>query len=469
VGLGGVTVAGALVLAGQNLWPFVYGWYSPTFSTLPPQVTLPVGEVELATIFIAAGSVVTAIPVARRVWWRSAERPGNAPGVGSPPGVGCVDERRPLGERKRDIRGAPRTDARGISHGLAGAGGGPRPVPATPLALVLVGVLALQVLSLGRIAAAHPDGYTPTGDAIATAAGDPCGLQSALLVETNPGAGTLALAPPATSNRPLVPDPAPTPLRPATLDAGGTAVPAVAVTDPGVTPWYSLDARQRAGELPVVVTVAGWTGPAPELAVEFARGRQVVAHVPLAGSVVPADRRVLAPPDADTVRLAVTAGPTGPATLSDGTALPDTAGPDAPLASLPRAPTLTPMTQLLPRGTQAVLDWPVAFVFPCLTPEPFPPGTAGIARWRVGPPSDDPSADITYTPGLGGPFATARLLVTQHRMPTYVRGDPTREGPQLYRWDPLVPMGVPTPIVRLRTVVSPVAVTHLRVPRLVPE
>jgi arabinosyltransferase A/arabinosyltransferase B/arabinosyltransferase C len=124
------------------------------------------------------------------------------------------------------------------------------------------------------------------------------------------------------------------------------------------------------------------------------------------------------------------------------------------------------MTQVLPRGTRAILDWPVAFVFGCLTPEPLPPGTASLPRWRVAPPADDPAADITYTPGLGGPFAAPRLLVTQYRMPTYVRGDPTRDGPQLYRWDPLVPLRGLQPSVRVRDVVTPFAVTHLRVPRL---
>jgi arabinosyltransferase A/arabinosyltransferase B/arabinosyltransferase C len=127
------------------------------------------------------------------------------------------------------------------------------------------------------------------------------------------------------------------------------------------------------------------------------------------------------------------------------------------------------MTQVLPRGTRALLDWPVAFTFPCLSPEPLPPGTAGLARWRIGPPADDTSADITYTPGFGGPFTGARLLVTQHRMPTYVRDDPTRDGPQLYRWDPLVPMTTLAPSVRVREVVSPFAVPHLRVPRLVED
>ena len=134
-------------------------------------------------------------------------------------------------------------------------------------------------------------------------------------------------------------------------------------------------------------------------------------------------------------------------------------------ATVPRAPVLAPMTQVLPRGTRAILDWPVAFVFPCLTPEPLPPGTASLAQWRVAPPADDPSAAITYTPGLGGPFAGPRLLVTQRRMPTYLRGDPTRDPVQLYRWEPVAPLRTLTPTVRDGT--APPDAGHLRVPLLI--
>ena len=82
-------------------------------------------------------------------------------------------------------------------------------------------------------------------------------------------------------------------------------------------------------------------------------------------------------------------------------------------------------------------------------------------------PADDPSADITYTPGLGGPFAAPRLLVTQHRMPTYLRGDPTRDGaPALPLGPGRARCGTLQPSMRIRDVVTPFAVTHLRVPRL---
>jgi arabinosyltransferase A/arabinosyltransferase B/arabinosyltransferase C len=164
------------------------------------------------------------------------------------------------------------------------------------------------------------------------------------------------------------------------------------------------------------------------------------------------------------------AGP--PGTPPSGTAPTGTGPTDPPsgytaVAALPRVPVLTPMTRVLPPGTRAILDWPVAFVFPCLVPEPLPAGTAALARFRVGPPADDPSAAITYTPGLGGPFATARLLVTERRLPTYLRDDPGRDAPQLYRWDPVVPLRTITPSARMMDVSSPTGVTHLRVPRLV--
>lgn len=384
-GLAVVTVVCGVVLAGQNTWPFVSGWYTPTFSTVPPLVrTLPV-----ATIVVVVGTLAVVPLLVWSVWRRSA--------------------------------GLPVGPARRV------------PAPAGPVAVVLVAVLALQVGSLARITVAHRDGYTPAADALATFRGDPCGLQSALQVETDVAAGVLPPAPAVPPTPGVVPAPAAPPARPAQVDAGGTTLPGIAVAGTGATPWYAVAPTQQAGTVPVVVTLTGTLRPGDVVDAEFAHGADVLGTVPLAGPGLdgaPTDRRLLAPPGADAVRLTVTAA-------DDGTAA----------VSLPRAPVLTPMTDVLPRGTRAILDWPVAFVFPCLTPEPLPPGTAALAQWRVAPPADDPSAAITYTPGLGGPFAGPRLLVTQRRMPTYLRGDPTRDPVQLYRWEPLTPRTL-TPVVR---------------------
>ena len=445
-GLAGATVVCGLVLAGQNMWPFVSGWYTPTFSTVPPQVrTVPV-----ATIVLAAGGAVVIVLLAWSVWRRSAEGAlgshagRNAELAYQNAGLACGNAELADGQVHPGTRVArwctrvPRSCLCRI------------PAPATPVAVVLAAVLVLQVLSLARIATAHRDGYTPAADALATVRGDPCGLQSALQVETDPAAGVLAVAPQPAPVPGVVPAPALPPAVPAEADMGGATLPGIAVAGTGATSWFTLDGRQRAGTLPVVVTVTGTPRPGDVLNAEFARGAVVLATVPLAGTAdgTPTDRRLLAPPGTDTVRLAVAADATG-----------------AAVVSLPRAPVLTPMTQVLPRGTRALLDWPVAFVFPCLDPEPLPPGIASLPQWRVAPPADDPSAEITYTPGLGGPFAGPRLLVTQRRMPTYLHDDPVRDGVQLYRWEPVEPMRTVTPTVR--DAADATDPGHLRVPQLV--
>ena len=165
-------------------------------------------------------------------------------------------------------------------------------------------------------------------------------------------------------------------------------------------------------------------------------------------NAVPLDVGVPVPRGATAVRLVVDAGPGGTAEVT-----------------LPRTPRLTPMEQVLPPGTRAILDWPVAFLFPCLVPEPLPPG---VPQWRVAPPTSDPSAGITYAPGFGGPFAGPRLLVTQQRLPTYLAGDPTRDAIRLYRWIPITGLRTPQPVVTEHTVMGWTSDGHARVPGLDP-
>jgi arabinosyltransferase A/arabinosyltransferase B/arabinosyltransferase C len=126
------------------------------------------------------------------------------------------------------------------------------------------------------------------------------------------------------------------------------------------------------------------------------------------------------------------------------------------------------MEQVLPPGQSAVLDWPVAFLFPCVHPAALPDGTASVPGWRVGPPSGDPAAEITYEAGFGGPFTASRSLVTEQRMATYLQGDPMRDAAQLYRWTPVVPLDSPIPTVTDRTVAGWHRDGHARVPGLDP-
>ena len=105
-GLAGVTVVGGLVLAGQNLWPFVYGWYTPTFSTLPPQVTLPVGDVVACDAPHRGGRIVMAVALVRSAWRRRARNPQSPRG-------------------RRDRWGHPRA----AQHSLLGRGRQAKPSP----------------------------------------------------------------------------------------------------------------------------------------------------------------------------------------------------------------------------------------------------------------------------------------------------------------------------------------------------
>jgi arabinosyltransferase A/arabinosyltransferase B/arabinosyltransferase C len=393
-----VTGVGALVLAGYNVWPYASNWFTPTFSTVPPELA---GK-GVSTYVLAFGGLLVAVLVGREAWRRA----GGARTVAIPRRV---------------------------------------PAPAPLVAIVLGAVLLLQVGGLARVAAAHRDSYTLASDALATVHGEPCGLERLLSVETDPAAGLLPAAAGAVTRAER------------TVDVGGRTVPGVAVSGTATTGWFVLDAIQRDGSLPVVVTTSGTFRPGDQLTMEFGKAGTVVDRRRLSSATDdPRDVRQMAPAGAgaDAVRLAVDA---------------PTAGDRPPaLVSLPRVPRLTPMESLLPPGSSAVLDWPVAFLFGCITPAVLPLGTADLPEWEVGPPASDPSAGITYAPAFGGPFAAPRLLVTERRMPTYLAGDPTRDAAQLYRWVPITRLARPQPVVADQTVMGWHADGRTRVPGLDP-
>jgi arabinosyltransferase A/arabinosyltransferase B/arabinosyltransferase C len=370
-GLGALTVAGSLVWAGTNVWPFVSNWWGLTWSTVTPFVA----GVSIATLWLLLGVLVVGVALAVVAWRRS--------------------------------------------DGRAAAPSRWWPSPALVATVLVAAVVALQVLAFARTSWAHRDDYTLASDAVSTLRGDPCGLGARMSVETDMAAGLLPAAP--GPSVPVLP-----------TDAGGVELPGIRVAGEGDTAWFRLDPAQRSRELPVVVTTSGELRPGDSLRVEFAGATdEVLASVALSASGdTPRDQRLLAPDGARSVRLVVDA--------------PNVA--DSPAAAtLPRVPRLTPLEQLLPRGTEAILDWPVAFVFPCLTPAPLPLGTTALPQWRVAPPQSDDAAAITYAPGFGGPFAAARTLVTEQRMAGYLDGDPLRDPAQVYRWVPRRPYAALTP------------------------
>jgi hypothetical protein len=199
-----------------------------------------------------------------------------------------------------------------------------------------------------------------------------------------------------------------------------------------------------------VITVRGQFSPGTSLVAQFARSGgalptaqpTVLENIPLADQRgAPASRDIrIAVPDAqsaDVVWLSVTAYQT-PGII--------------PLAfSAPRVPRTVPMHALLPPGTEAVVDWPVAFLYPCLQIAGTPQGIATLPRWRVSTPTFDDAGDIAIAPHLGGPFITARALVRVERLPVYLDGDPMRDSATLYRRRPVTAFSNPK-ISRVREV-----------------
>ncbi|MDQ3900335.1 MAG: arabinosyltransferase domain-containing protein [Actinomycetota bacterium] len=384
-----LALAAGFALAGRNQWPYVSN-YGVTWGTLAPQL----GGVSAATTVLIGGLLLAAVS--------------------------------------------------GVSVAWALAGGRPVPiaryVPSPGLlALVLVvATVGLQVASVARASVRQRTTYSLAADNITTLTGSSCGLADHLRVETSPLAGLLT---PSGGSDPagLVPAEA------TALDMAGMALPGwrAAGTGPfirGHTPWYRLDDRGW----PVVVTISGQLRPGTSLVAQFARsgGAQPTAQ-PTAqprevhsvtltdqpGAPAARDIRIAVPESAELVRLSVTAYQ-APAAM--------------PLVfSVPRIPRTVPMHDVVPPATEAVVDWPVAFLYPCLRIAGTPGGTATLPPWRVSTPVADGAGSIVLAPELGGPFATPRALIQAEQLAVYLQGDPMRDVATLYRWRPVTTFSTP--------------------------
>jgi hypothetical protein len=291
-----------------------------------------------------------------------------------------------------------------------------------------------------------------------------CGMADHLQVETDPQAGLLPQAGvdrgtlnqfvPASRNPTVQGSDNAGPVTAASLDAGpagavplevsGTSLPGWVATRfgpavRGSTPWYRLDDQARHRTAPVVITISGELRAGSSLLAEFGRSSDdaaamtTLAAIPLAdqpGAPASRDVRMIVPDAAaDLVRLSVTA-------QREPGAVPLSFSP-------PRTPHPEPMNTVLPPGTEAVVDWPVAFMYPCLKIAGTPNGTAALPQWRVGTPSSDKSGDIITAPQTGGPFTTARSLVRAIRIPVYLNADPLRDILTISRWQPLTSFSRP--------------------------
>ena len=320
--------------------------------------------------------------------------------------------------------------------------------------LVTLGTVALLVLSFLKSTWDRRDAYSLGSDAAATLDGRPCGLAEELLVEEDPRAGLL----PAFSSQPDDEESrldgfieiadgdteAGADLSMAGQDLPGwSATGHVDVSGDGpaslVTGWFELPASLREEGLPVVVTLSGTRGTGTNVVAEFGTidGGTVTAigatGVPESGGAPGArDARVdpsAVPPEAAVVRLVATDGGS-----TD----------DLPISvSVPRVPVLAPFDSVVNPGTPALVDWPVAFVFPCQTLGVQDNGVTDIPRWRIAPPPGNDAGDIIVEAFVGGPYSPARTLVDEADVPVYAQSRPLERLLTLYSWTPRLDLAEP--------------------------
>ncbi|GAA4801239.1 arabinosyltransferase domain-containing protein [Actinomycetospora chlora] len=422
--VGGLGLVTTLVLLGYNQWAYASAW-GVFWNDIPPQV-LRVPLADIAFPVTIVGTLVLAVVVA--------------------------------------VRGrVPRRVARVLAPGR--------------LALVLVvAVVALQGGAFLKDTADRLGTYSYGTDSLAAVRGDPCGMASDLAVETDPRAGLLpvgvsasenvAILAPDASNAPLLAPrftptapvtPAAVPLRIAGQELPGWAAPALAA---GQAPaelrseWFVLPPEARDRTAPVVVAASGSLARG-NVTLEFAASptAEPVTEGPAGprDGTAPRDLRALAPEGTTLVRVRATSAARDGAAAQVAT--PSGEDPELPLAvSVPRVPRTVPFGDVVPPGSTALVDWPVAFPFPCLRPPALTGGTAGVPPWRITPPDLSGAGEIAVAPSTGGPFLTPRLLVDEVRLPVYLDGEPTRDAIGLARWVPRLPLGTLTPQVGDETV-----------------
>ncbi|NIH87576.1 arabinosyltransferase domain-containing protein [Amycolatopsis granulosa] len=188
------------------------------------------------------------------------------------------------------------------------------------------------------------------------------------------------------------------------------------------TDWYALPSEHAGAQLAIAVSAP--SGKATSVALEFGKdtpagvevARSTAVLAPYSGTGATsgdprwADLRVDIgglPPDLNRVRVV---------------AKDDDITTDGWVAvSAPREPTYTTLTQRV--GSAPVyMDWPVAFVYPCMNPVPSRDGISQIPAYRITTGLQPAEAGVADSYG-GGPNGWIEELANELEVPSYLKGD----------------------------------------------
>ncbi|BBF98969.1 MULTISPECIES: arabinosyltransferase domain-containing protein [Pseudonocardia] len=443
--LAAVLAVTALAFTGPNTWWYVSNWGVPWFDK-PPSVAG----------FSATGMLLGLAGISLVVGMIEHLR---TPGVPRP-----VPPSQAGGRRSRRRGG----QARAVRLGSA------------PIALICAFMVLFQVASLAKGMEKQAGSYSLGADIIGDPTGSQCGLAGRLLVETDPAASVLPPAPPGALDEPpleqgFVRDGLP-PTGPGSLrdnDGTGESQPGITGTGPQGGPvsgswspdpehtgdyrsgWYTLPEAARRGEAPLVLGIAGTIGGANSLTLEFASGDRPVETITPSGNAgtvtsvadnagtaaggtawrdIRLDLSGTAAAEADRVR--VVASDRG-------------LGPNSWLAvAQPRVPQLTPLTDVV-GGRPGYLDWPTAFVHPCLRRFDVNGGIADVPAFRLLADTQQRSVgDEWGAASGGGPRGWTALVGAERVLPTYLPGEWDFDWGQFRIYEPYTPQSVPAPVER---------------------
>ena len=428
----GLMVILAFSATGTNAWWYVSGWGVPWFDR-PPTVL----GYQASTLLLVAAGIAVVVAFAEHL---------------------RIDEHRPeLATEQR---------SRALRLGTA------------PLSIICALLMLGEVATFGKVIQEQWGSYSLGQDNIRQLTGTSCGLSDYVYVETNPRGGMLAPSaqqpqsaapgtkvpkrnqatenadaylrgkvegfrrdglPPGDGSGPGEPDwRAPSGFGDDRAPVWGSYEPTATGTGELRTPWYDIPERAASGEVPVVLTLAGWELGANSVFIEFgkdtAEGFETMQRYPVWQSPAPRwrDHRVMV------------GGPSEGATKLRIVASDQALGPNGWLAvSAPRVPLLTKMTDVV-GDAPTFVEWPAALMHPCLQTVELRDGIAELPRFRVSAGGDVREIGQGWSsPDAGGPFGWMNVSASMRELPTYLRNDINRDWGSLYAVDPYAPEALP--------------------------
>ncbi|HJQ47325.1 MAG TPA: arabinosyltransferase domain-containing protein [Amycolatopsis sp.] len=203
------------------------------------------------------------------------------------------------------------------------------------------------------------------------------------------------------------------------------------------TDWFSLPAQKAGAQVAVAVDTPN--GKATSVALEFGTETPQGVQVEKSQTVVATGAGTVSGSDSTKQKWAderVQIGDLPPnVTVVRVVARDDDVTDDGWVAvSAPRVPTFTTLTQRV-GNAPVYMDWPAAFVYPCMNPVVSHDGISEVPAYRITAGDLAPEADWANNVG-GGPNGWIEEIADQPEVPSYLEGDPGQSWGQLFQVEP---------------------------------